>query len=230
MAKIVGGYGSGHTPLMSVPGELWSVYAQRDPQNRELILPPSGKRVTYDELLAAADPRIKDQINDETFIRKFANIQDGLNQLNTHFGQLNPDVVVMFGDDQSELFFDDNYPSINVYWGDNMKMLPRPVRPDMNEAMVISAKAYGDTERDYPCDSELGLHIIESLMEQDFDVSQSRYLKEAYGGGEAKSGTTIDTTQPGLSGLTTDSVVDTGPEAALFVNLGLTSDLFQRLK
>jgi len=55
-------------------------------------------------------------------------------------------------------------------------------------------------------------------------------LKEAYGGGEAKSGTTIDTTQPGLSGLTTDSVVDTGPEAALFVNLGLTSDLFQRLK
>jgi hypothetical protein len=167
---------------MSVPGELWSVYAQRDPQNRELILPPSGKRVTYDELLAAADPRIKDQINDETFIRKFANIQDGLNQLNTHFGQLNPDVVVMFGDDQSELFFDDNYPSINVYWGDNMKMLPRPVRPDMNEAMVISAKAYGDTERDYPCDSELGLHIIESLMEQDFDVSQSRYLKEAYGG------------------------------------------------
>lgn len=55
-------------------------------------------------------------------------------------------------------------------------------------------------------------------------------LKDAYGGGDARSGTTIDTTQPGLAGLTTDSVVDTGPEAALFVNLGLTSDLIQRLK
>jgi len=182
MAKIVGGFGSGHTPLMSVPGELWSVYAQRDPQNRELILPPSGKRVTYDELLAAADPGIKHQINEETFIEKFSNIQKGLNDLNTRFGQLNPDVVVMFGDDQSEFFFDDNYPSINVYWGDSIKMMPRPVRPDMNEAMVISAKAYGDTERDYPVDSELGLHIIESLMDQDFDIAQSRYLKQEYGG------------------------------------------------
>ena len=182
MAKIVGGFGSGHTPLMSVPGELWGVYAQRDPQNRELILPPSGKRVTYDELLAAADPSIARQINEETFIEKFANIQAGLDELNTRFSQVNPDVVVMFGDDQSELFFDDNYPSINVYWGDTMKMLPRPVRPDMNPAMVISAKAYGDTERDYPTDSKLGLHIIESLMDQDFDVSQTKYMKEAYGG------------------------------------------------
>jgi 3-O-methylgallate 3,4-dioxygenase len=182
MAKIVGGFGSGHTPLMSVPGELWSVYAQRDPQNRELILPPSGKRVTYDELLAAADPRIKNQINEETFIEKFSNIQAGLNELNIRFGQLNPDVVVMFGDDQSEFFFDDNYPSINVFWGESMKMLPRPVREDMNPAMVISAKAYGDNEREYPCDPELGLHIIESLMDQDFDVAQSRYLKQEYGG------------------------------------------------
>ncbi len=182
MAKIVGGFGSGHTPLMSVPGELWGVYAQRDPQNRELILPPSGKRVTYDELLAAADPSIARQINEETFVEKFANIQAGLNELNTRFSQVNPDVVVMFGDDQSELFFDDNYPSINVYWGETMKMLPRPVRPDMNPAMVISAKAYGDTERDYPTDSKLGLHIIESLMDQDFDVSQTKYMKEAYGG------------------------------------------------
>ena len=50
-------------------------------------------------------------------------------------------------------------------------------------------------------------------------------LKDAY----AKSGT-IDTSEPGLSSLTTDSVVDTGPEAAFFINLGVTSDLFQRLK
>src|SRR6185295_1673303 len=141
-----------------------------------------GKRVTYDELLAAADPSIARQINEETFVEKFANIQAGLDELNTRFSQVNPDVVVMFGDDQSELFFDDNYPSINVYWGDTMKMLPRTIRPDMNPAMFISAKAYGDTERDYPVDSKLGLHIIESLMDQDFDVSQSKYLRAEYGG------------------------------------------------
>ena len=182
MAKIVGGFGSGHTPLMSVPGEMWGVYAQNDPRNRELVKMPEGKRVTYDELLAVADPRIKDQVNEETFVRKFQNIQKGLDEMNTRFGQLNPDVVVMFGDDQDEVFFEDNYPMINVYWGETMKMLPRNIPPEMNEAMKIAMRAYGDKERDYPVDSELGMHIIESLADQDFDVSHSRYQKEAYGG------------------------------------------------
>jgi hypothetical protein len=182
MARIVGGFSSGHTPLMSVPGEMWGVYAQNDPRNRELVKMPEGRRVTYDELLAEADPAIAKQINEETFVRKFNNIQVGLNELNQRFGEINPDVVVMFGDDQSELFFDDNYPSINVYWGDTMKILPRNIPEDMNEAMKIAMRAYGDTERDYPVDSELGLHIIESLMDRDFDVAQTKYMKESYGG------------------------------------------------
>ncbi len=182
MAKIVAGFGSGHTPLMSIPGELWEVYARNDVRNRELITVPEGKRCTYDELLAQADPRIKEQVNTETFVYKWANIQKGLDELNERFAQVNPDVVVMFGDDQSEFFFDDNYPSINVYWGETMKMLPRVIPPDMDEARKISARAYGDVERDYPCDPELGLHIIESLMDQDFDVAQSRYVKPEYGG------------------------------------------------
>jgi hypothetical protein len=52
----------------------------------------------------------------------------------------------------------------------------------MNEAMTIAMRAYGDTERDYPVDSELGLHVIESLMDQDFDVAHTRYMRESYGG------------------------------------------------
>ena len=88
----------------------------------------------------------------------------------------------MFGDDQSELFFDDNYPSINVFWGETMKMLPRQIPDTMNDAMKIAMRAYGDTERDYPVDRDLGLHIIESLMEDEFDVSHSQYMRSEYGG------------------------------------------------
>ena len=88
----------------------------------------------------------------------------------------------MFGDDQSEFFFDDNMPSINVYWGDSIKVLPRTVTPDMSEARRMSAIAYGTREYEHPVPSDLGLHVIESLMEQEFDVSHSRYVKESYGG------------------------------------------------
>ncbi len=54
MAKVVGGFGSSHSPLMSLKtGELWETHAQNDPRNRELVQDArAGKRVTYDELLA----------------------------------------------------------------------------------------------------------------------------------------------------------------------------------
>src|SRR5947207_9510491 len=108
MAKIIGGFGSSHTPLMSLPGEDWGKRAQDDTRNRELIRPTDGVHVTYDELLSAADPKIADQINVETFVKKYDSIQRGLDALDKSFAEADPDVVVMFGDDQDEFFFEDN--------------------------------------------------------------------------------------------------------------------------
>jgi hypothetical protein len=182
MAKIVGGFGTSHTPLMSLPGTLWTTYAQGDPRNGELITVPAGKRVSYDELLAQADPRIRDVVNEAKFIERANNIQAGLDEVQRRFVATDPDVVVMIGDDQSEWFFNDNYPTINVYWGDSVKLIPRTITPQMDEARKVSALAYGSVEKDYPVDSKLGLHIIESLMDQDFDIAQSQYQSDAYGG------------------------------------------------
>src|SRR5438132_9852163 len=175
MAQIIGGFASSHTPLMYMEGKDWGKRGEQDRRNRELVKMPEGKRVTFDELLALADPAIAKQINEETFIRKEESIQRGLDELEKRFGQTNPDVVVMFGDDQSEWFFDENMPTINVYWGDNIHILPRgdsggPLRSYLSE------------EVDFPVRSDLGLHIIEHLMEHDFDVSHSHYQAEKYGG------------------------------------------------
>ena len=182
MAKIVGGFASSHSPLMSLTGPLWAVHAENDLRNRELVRMPEGKRVTYDELLATADPEIAKVVNIEKFDERVENIQKGLDELQSRFTDLDPDVVVMFGDDQSEMFFDDNMPSINVYWGKEMTLLPRPIRPDMSPAQRMSSEAYGTVERQYPVASDLGLHIIESLMDQDFDPSHTQFTRENYGG------------------------------------------------
>ncbi|MPZ49048.1 MAG: hypothetical protein GEU75_07050 [Dehalococcoidia bacterium] len=178
----MGALASGHTPLMSVPGELWSVYAQRDSRNRELVQVPTGRRVSFDELLASANPAIASEVDEEAFKRKFQSIQGGLQALRQRFSEISPDVVVMFGDDQSELFFDDNYPQISIYWGETMKMLPRVMAPDASDALRIAMASYGDRERDYPIDSELALHLIEQLQERECDISHSRYLRSEYGG------------------------------------------------
>ena len=175
MAKVIGGFASSHTPLMYMKGEDWGKRGEQDRRNRELIKMPEGRRVTYDELERLADPEIAKHINVETFMMKEESIQRGLDELETRFGQTDADVVVMFGDDQSEFFFDDNMPSINVYWGESIHVLPRG---DGNGPL----RSYLTEEQDWPVASDLGLHIIESLMDRDFDVSHSQYQREAYGG------------------------------------------------
>jgi hypothetical protein len=183
MAKVIGGFGSSHTPLMSLTTpELWESQAMNDPRNPELVQMPSGKRVTYDELLAGADPEIAKVVNREVFEQKIESIQDGLDDLNKRFSETRPDVVVMFGDDQAEFFFDDNMPMINVYWGETVQLVPRHVSEDMSEARKVTARAYGEDDRPYPVDRGLGLHIIENLCDMDFDVSHTQYMRDDYGG------------------------------------------------
>src|SRR5258708_7055943 len=183
MARIVAGFASSHTPLMSLPGQDWAKRAEDDKRNRELIRPLDRAHVTYDELLASADPKISAQIDEEVFVRKFDCIQQSLNELQDTFAQVNPDVVVMFGDDQDELFFEDNYPMISVYWGDILTHYPRmTTRPGMSEAIRISAAVYGTEIIDYPVHTELGLKVIQDLVEHDFDVAHSREMKAEYGG------------------------------------------------
>ena len=189
MARIIGGFGSSHGSSSYETGEGLAEHGKRDMHIRELILPPTGKRVTYDELLAAADPRIANLATLEVFDKNAEQMQRGLNELDHRFGEVSPDVVVMFGDDQSEFFFDDNYPSINVYWGETMKVLPRQVLPETDGRPI---SGYVTEPFAYPIESALGLFIIESLMEQDFDVAHSRYQRDSYGGTIGPAGWYLD--------------------------------------
>lgn len=183
MATVVAGFASSHSPLMSLPGEDWNKRADDDMRNRELIRPRDGAHVTYQELLASADPKIAEQVDADVFCRKFAALQHGLNELGRGFAETDPDVVVMFGDDQDELFFDDNYPMISLYWGQTFTHHPRIVtRPGLSEALKISFSVYGTETIEYPVETGLGLHLVEQLVERDFDIAQSRYMKPEYGG------------------------------------------------
>jgi hypothetical protein len=166
--------------MLSETPQEWVDHAGRDFTRDELVDPETGKVVTYEQLLAIANPDIAKQVNIETFGRKYEAINRGLDDLRDRFAEAKPDVVVMFGDDQSEWFFDDNYPSIHVYWGDKIRKVARRPRGEMaggnDEAAAPESSSF------YRVDSELGLYIIESLMARDFDVAHSKYQRETYGG------------------------------------------------
>ena len=141
-----------------------------------------GRTVTYDELLASADPAIAARLTSEVFQGQYEACQKAITALEDALTEADPDAVIIVGDDQEELFFDDNMPLFSIYWGDTMRLTPRPVGENASPATKASMWGYGDVEMDVPVDAKLGLHLIESLIEDDFDIAQSRYMNAEAGG------------------------------------------------
>ena len=59
MAEIVLGIGTSHTPMLTLPAEMWSSYATRDAGNPELAFPPHGVVMSYDEALTVVPPETR---------------------------------------------------------------------------------------------------------------------------------------------------------------------------
>jgi 3-O-methylgallate 3,4-dioxygenase len=99
---------------------------------------------------------------------------------------VSPDILVIFGDDQEELFSDENMPAMLVYWGE--ELLNRPHYANAaSPGLRAAAWAYGEMDKIYPVASNLGRHLIESLVGAGFDVAHSRKLKPGEGMGHAFS-------------------------------------------
>ena len=125
MAKIVLGLGSAHSPMLSLGGDRWSPYGERDQANLMLAAVPGGEVMTYEELLSQADPAIAKALTPEKLQAQHDAYQKAIATLEKTLKDANPDVVAFVGDDQEEMFFDDNMPLFSVYWGESMRLIPR---------------------------------------------------------------------------------------------------------
>jgi 3-O-methylgallate 3,4-dioxygenase len=188
MASIVLGVATAHTPLLILPASMWGDYAERDRLNPELVFPPDGLAMPFDEAMNGAAPTVvpgrPGALSD--FQRQFAAGQRSLDVLALTLRQARPDVVVIISDDQDEWFYDDNMPSLAIYWGESVRMIPRP-RPtagsprDIGITQMIN-DGYAAMEADIPVDASLGRFLIEYLVEHDFDVSHMHHPRSTYSG------------------------------------------------
>ena len=185
MAKIVLGLATSHSPMLALNADQWFRYAKADLQHTGLVYPPEGFSMTYDEGLAHVPTAIKEKpVTMEVFKEQVAACNRGIAELAKTFAEVKPDLTVIVSDDQDEWFFEDNMPTFSVYWGDSVPIIPRALavgRQDPDVARSI-ADGYGDVALDVPVNKELGRHIIEYMIEHDFDVSHFNYIKSSYGG------------------------------------------------
>jgi 3-O-methylgallate 3,4-dioxygenase len=146
MAEVVRGLASSHTPQLSTSAEYWSEHAARDQRNNRL-LGPDGRYRTYDELLAAADPALAGELQPAVWHSKFDRAQAAVGALAQRLAAAQPDVVLVIGDDQHELFGADGVPAIGLFTGDTLWDLPpdaeRLARSRSSRTRTRSAAASG---------------------------------------------------------------------------------------
>jgi len=186
MAQLVLGIGSSHSPQLSVSWDGWAMRGEADKGNPELI-GTDGIVSGYDDLLARADvKRIAREITDDKFRTRFDENQRAIAGVAEVLAKADLDALVMVGDDQHEYLLDDNMPAVCIYWGDQIlvKAGPPP-SPRTGHRPLIG---YSDTDRVFPAHSALGRHLIEHLVEAEFDVGRSNHLDPKRGRSEGGIG------------------------------------------
>ena len=186
MADLVLAIGTSHSPLLNSPAEDYPKHAAIDASGRKL-LDRNGKPCTYGELLEQADPSIKQQIEPDVLEQRSARCTENIARLSRELVDARLDALIVIGDDQHEQFFDDNMPAILIYWGETIANNPLHMDDDAPQFWRKARSQYHEAalSRDYPVDAKLALHLIEQLIGQGFDISQSKRLAKEHGEGHA---------------------------------------------
>jgi hypothetical protein len=188
MARIVLGLGSSHTPQLSTTIDWWEDHANRDRANPNL-LGRDGEIHTYDELLAHTEwnvdaSRVTPEVHQDAHQRS----QDAIAHLAKALEEAAPDALVVIGDDQEELFLDDGTPTFAIYWGETIDDLAPSAHKQETMAAGLKAAMWAQhtfSKETYPVASKLALHLVDSLITDEFDLTQMAVQREGRSLGHA---------------------------------------------
>jgi 3-O-methylgallate 3,4-dioxygenase len=191
MANIVLGIGTSHTPLLSLPPEMWPDYARGDERNPELCFPPLGHVMPFAQAVENLKGKTRYE-GPEPFKSQSAACQTALDSLAVTLQAAEPDITVIVSDDQDEWFFEHNMPRFALYWGDSVPLIPRSVPESAGEMTRMIASGYGDVPLEVPVAGRFGRHLLEYLGDREFDMAHITHVQQPYGGQVARRYPTPD--------------------------------------
>ncbi|WP_227937901.1 hypothetical protein [Alkalihalobacillus deserti] len=162
MAKITLGLAASHSPQLSTPAETWAMHAERDRTNPAL---------DFEGLTKKAPDWIHDHLSKEVWEEKYEACEQSIQELSKIIDRVSPDILVVIGDDQKELFLYDNMPAFSVFWGNEIYDLPQDKEKMPPSIRPAYWARHGVVPEAYETDADLGRHIIEKLIDNEFDVS-----------------------------------------------------------
>ena len=124
MARITLGLGTSHGPMLSIAPEIWPERVKADRANPQHFY--QGKTYTFDELVVLRrGENLAEQCTPEVCRERHMRCRQAIGALAEIFDVGRPDVAVVIGNDQMEVFTSEHVPVFAVFWGDYVEGVPR---------------------------------------------------------------------------------------------------------
>ncbi len=180
MADIVLGLGTSHGPMLSTPPDQWGARVEFDRTFEKHAF--RGKHHNFDALCELrAGEGLAALATPERWAEQYSACRAAIDELARLFADAAPDVTVIVGNDQMEIFTDANLPAFMVFHGETIDNVPYSdvQKTRLGPGLLVSEWGHhGPHKETYPGHPELGLHLIGELMDRGFDVGSSRVLPE----------------------------------------------------
>lgn len=186
MARLVAAFGSSHSPALNSPAGDMPGHARRD-ELYQSHLDREGRRVSFEQLCRSAPSSINEEIAPEKIAQRIAACERHIDRLARCIADAKLDALIVVGDDQKEQYFEDNLPAFLVYCGKTIVNGVQDLPAGAPEYWKRARSQYfePDAPREYPVAQELSFHIIQSLVESEFDIASGQSLPRPRGEGHA---------------------------------------------
>ncbi len=178
MAEIVLGMWTSHGPTLSTTPEQWTLRVAADKQSK--VMHFRCKTWQFDELVELRKGEdLARQCNLEERTRRHRRCQDAIKIMADKFAEVAPDVVVIMGNDQRELFIDTVIPAFTVFAGETFYNEPAaPEQAAMMPPGIHEAESGHNPPEytEYPGLPEFGDTVIRNLIAAEFDIARSTVL------------------------------------------------------
>ena len=175
MAKIVFAAATSHGPQLHTPPDQWGLRVVADKQKTDH--PFRGNYYSFDELVALRrDENLAAQITPDVWKAKFERNRVAMEEMRRAYEAAKPDVAIIFGNDQQEMYLPDNQPAIAVYAGDTIENSPMTEedKAQLPPGIAIAEPGHApEVALTHDCHPELARRIIADMSGNDIDVAMS---------------------------------------------------------
>lgn len=171
LAQLVAGFATSHTPILALAADAWEARAMNDRKN-PLLWDNDGVHRSYEDIAERVGNRYAERAVPAVWNEQYAAAQRDLERLAAALEAVAPDVLIIVGDDEQELFSLANFPAVSIYYGEWATMTTMALSPDPEFAWRKTvAPVYGmDAQHQYAASPAFARDLIDRLMDDGFDL------------------------------------------------------------